>query len=100
MMTRGTSVKPFNSGVPRITTSGAAVPSLVRLCLPELPAPVAHRFRGEDDAACRHELFDVQVAQPGAAIQPHAVTDKLGREAMAFIRVGLVYSCREYATRG
>jgi hypothetical protein len=73
--------------VPRITRSGAAVPSLVRVCLPERPAPVAHCFIGEDHAACRHELFDIAVAEAEAKIQPHAVTDDLGREAMAFIRV-------------
>jgi hypothetical protein len=39
------------------------VAPLIRIGLAELPAPTPHRFRGQDDAACGHELFDIAVAQ-------------------------------------
>jgi site-specific DNA recombinase len=38
-------------------------PQRIRIGLAKLPAPVAHRFVGQADAALGHQLFDVAVAQ-------------------------------------
>jgi hypothetical protein len=74
--------------VPRVPRSGPSAPQLIGIRLPKLPAPVTHRFIGQGDAACGHELFDIAVAETEAEIQPDAVTDDLCRKPMALIQVG------------
>jgi hypothetical protein len=74
--------------VPLVPTSGTAMPSLVRVRLPELPAPVAHGFIGKDDAAFCHQLFDIAVAQTKAEVQPDTMADNLRRESMALVEIG------------
>jgi hypothetical protein len=71
-----------------ITRSGAAMPSLVRGRWPELPAPAAHGFMREDDAAGGHQLFAISVAQAETEVEPDTVADDLGRKPMALIEVG------------
>jgi hypothetical protein len=39
-----------------IAWSGASATRGIRIHLPELPAPAAHGFMGQDDAACGHEF--------------------------------------------
>jgi hypothetical protein len=74
--------------VPRITRSGAAMPTLVQARLPELPAPVAHRFIGEDDAAFCHQLLDIPIAQTKTKVEPDTMADDRCREPMPLIRGG------------
>jgi hypothetical protein len=45
--------------VPHVTRPGMPAAELVRIHLPEFPAPRAHRLIGQDDATFRHQLFDV-----------------------------------------
>jgi hypothetical protein len=71
--------------MPRVTKSRAPSPQLIGIDLPELPAPIAHRFVRQDDAALRHQRFDIPVAQAEATGEPDTVTDNLRREPMAFI---------------
>ena len=49
------------------------MPELVRIHVPERPAPRAHGFVGQRDAP---------VAEAEAAMQPDAVAHNLGREPM------------------
>jgi hypothetical protein len=54
--------------VPRVPKSGPSAPQLIGIPLPRLPAPIPHRFTGQGDAACGHELFDIAIAQTEAEI--------------------------------
>ena len=74
--------------VPLVSRSGTPTAQLIGIGLPELSAPIAHRFIGQDDATCGHQLFDIPVAQAKAKVQPHTVADDLGREPMALIQIG------------
>jgi hypothetical protein len=53
-----------------------------------LPAPVAHRLIGQDDAACGHQLFNVTVTEAETKIEPNTVADNLRRKPMALIWMG------------
>jgi hypothetical protein len=61
---------------------------LVGIGLPELVAPIPHRFIGQDDAACGHQRFDVPVAEAKAKVQPDTMTDDLRREPMPLVGIG------------
>jgi hypothetical protein len=61
---------------------------LVGIGLPEFPAPRAHGFIGQADAAFGHQLFHVAVAQAEAEIQLDTVANDLGREPMTLVRMG------------
>jgi hypothetical protein len=71
--------------MPLVAWSGAPVPSLVGVGLPELPAPLAHGFIGEADPACGQQLLHIAIAEAEAEIQSHAIADDLCRETMAFV---------------
>jgi hypothetical protein len=60
---------------------------LIRVRLPELPAPAAHGFIGEDDAAFCHQLLDIPITQAKAKVEPDTMADDLRREPMPLIRV-------------
>jgi hypothetical protein len=55
---------------------------LIGVLLTKLAAPLPHRFVGHDDAVGEQELFHVAVAEAEGEIQPDAVADDLGWEAM------------------
>jgi hypothetical protein len=74
--------------VPFVARSGTPLAPLVGVGLPELSAPIPDRFIGQDDATCRHELFDVPVAEAKAKVQPDAMADNLGRKPMALLQGG------------
>ena len=52
----------------------------------ELCAPLADRLVADDDPAFGEEILNVTKAEMKAKIQPHGVSDDLGREAVAPIR--------------
>jgi hypothetical protein len=54
----------------------------------EFPAPIPHRFIGQDDAAFGHQLFNVTVAEAKAKVEPDTMTDDLGRKPMTLVSVG------------
>ena len=71
--------------MPLIARSSTPAAQLISIGLPELPAPIAHRFVREQNAALGHELFDISIAQAEAEIEPDTVADDFGREPMALI---------------
>jgi hypothetical protein len=73
---------------PCVARPRPSAPPRMRICLPKLSAPVAHRVVGQGDAACGHELFDIAIAETEADIQPDAVADDLRWEPRALIRTG------------
>jgi hypothetical protein len=73
--------------MPLVPRSRALAAELLSIGLPEFPAPIPHRFIGQDDATFRHELFDIPIAEAEAVIAPYAVADDLYREPMALIQV-------------
>jgi hypothetical protein len=64
------------------------MPDLIRLRLAELAAPLPDGFIRHDDAPGEQELFHITVAETEAAVQPDAMADNLGREAVVCVRVG------------
>jgi hypothetical protein len=74
--------------MPLIARLGASAPQLIGIDLPELPAPIAHRFVRQQNAAFCHELFDIAVAQAKPEVEPDTVADDFGRESVALIQVG------------
>jgi hypothetical protein len=74
--------------VPLVPRSGTPAAQLIGIGLPELPALIAHSFVRQQNAAFRHQLFDVSVAQVKAEVEPHTVADDFGRKTVTLIRVG------------
>jgi hypothetical protein len=62
--------------------------ALVGLSLPACTAPRADGLLRDDHAAGEPPLFDVAVAEAEALLQPAAVADALGRNAVGLIGVG------------
>jgi len=56
--------------------------------LAELAAPLPNRLIGHDDAASEEELFHIAVAETEPKIEPDAMTDDLGWEAVILVAVG------------
>jgi hypothetical protein len=73
--------------MPPIPRAGVLAAELMGIGLPELWAPIAHGFIGQDDAPFSHQLLDIAIAQAEAEVQPDAVADDLCREPMALIQV-------------
>ena len=55
--------------VPLITGSGAPPTEPIGIGLPKFPAPIPHRFIGQDYTALGHQLFDVPVAEAKAKVR-------------------------------
>ena len=49
---------------------------------------MSHRFVCQCDAAFGYELFDVQVTEAEAEVEPDAMADDLCREPTTLLRVG------------
>jgi hypothetical protein len=71
--------------VPLVARSRAPTAQQIGIGLPKFPAPIPHRLVRQDDAALRHELFDVPVTEAETKVQPDAMTDDLRWEPMALI---------------
>src|ERR687896_1621658 len=94
MMTRAPEIMAFAGDgerdlikMPLVSRVGPAAPQLIGIGLSELPTPIPHGFVGQDDPTLGHELFDVPVAQTETEVEPHTVTDDLGREPMTLVGV-------------
>src|SRR5262245_55251278 len=59
---------------------------VVSINLAELEAPFSDRLIAENDTAHRQHLFNIAEAEREAEVQPHGMTDDLGREAMTMVR--------------
>jgi hypothetical protein len=62
--------------------------SVVRKLLPELLAPLAYGFTGDDDPTSKQQLFTIAIAEADMDVQPGSVADTLCRAAMLLGRVG------------
>ena len=76
--------------VPRIAQTTLAPPQLGRVTGAELRTPVPDRLVRNDHTALCQKIFDIAEAEAEPVIQPHGVTDDLGREAVPTVtlRVG------------
>jgi hypothetical protein len=74
--------------VPLVIRSGPPMPEFIRVGLTELAAPLPDGFIGYDNPTGAQELFHIAVAETEAVIQPDAVADDFGREAVVLIAVG------------
>jgi hypothetical protein len=73
--------------VPLVARLGAPATELIGIRLPELLAPLPDRFVGDDDSTSEQQLFDIAIAEAEAEVEPDAVADDLGREAVVFVPV-------------
>ena len=71
--------------VPHVTASGAPAAELIDIRLSKRQAPLPHGFVCRGDAALRHELLDVPIAQAEAKVEPDSVADDLRWEPGWFI---------------
>jgi hypothetical protein len=74
--------------VPLIAGSGTLAPELIGIGLPELQAPLLDGFIGHANPPGEQEFFHIPVAQAEAEIEPDAVANDLGREAMECVWIG------------
>ncbi len=54
----------------------------------ELVAPQPKRFLADLDSSMSQQIFNIAVTEAESVIQPYRVLDDIGRESVAFIRVG------------
>ena len=73
--------------VPLVAWSGMPAPELIGIDLPELQARLPNGFIGHDNPTGEQELFHIAVAQTEAKVEPDAMTDDLGCEAVVFVMV-------------
>src|SRR5260370_37154571 len=71
--------------VPFVATTRTATAQFIGIRLPEFHRPLTDGFIRQDDAALRHNLFNITETERKAKIQPNAVTDNLRREAVASV---------------
>jgi hypothetical protein len=74
--------------VPLIAGSETPAPELIGIGLPELQAPLPDGFIGHANPPGEQEFFHIPVAQAEAEIEPDAVANELGREAMVCVWIG------------
>ena len=53
---------------------------MVRILLPELLAPLAYGFVGDDDPTCKQQLFTIAIAEEDTEVQPGRAAMLLGRD--------------------
>ena len=71
--------------MPFVAGSWASATQLIGVGLPKLEAPLSDRFVGENHAPFGQYLFDVPIAEREPKVEPDAVADDLGGEAMALV---------------
>jgi hypothetical protein len=72
--------------MPRITGLCPPPAQLVRVVLAKCAAPLPDRLIREDDPARCQQFFYVAIAEGESILEPHGLTDNLGREAVALVR--------------
>jgi hypothetical protein len=88
IVTRTTDREKHLVQVPLVAGPGAPTSELIDIRLSEFSAPLPDRLVGDDDATGEQELFHITVAETEPEIQPDAVADNLGREAVVLVAVG------------
>jgi hypothetical protein len=73
------------SFIPRPRVSPA---ELIRIYLAEFATSLTDGFIGHEDATDESECFHIAVAEAEAEVEPDAMADDLGREAVVLITVG------------
>ena len=73
--------------MPRVTGLRPPMPERIRIGLAELAAPLPNRLIRQD-APGEEEFLHVAVAETEPEIEPDAMADDLGREAVVLIAVG------------
>ena len=51
----------------------------------KLPAPLADRFKGDDDASLGQQIFDIPEAEAEAILEPYGVADDHRRESVTAV---------------
>jgi hypothetical protein len=82
--------------VPLVAGSGPSMPELMGIGLAARAAPLPYRFLRHDAATGEQELLPIAGAETEAEIQPDAMTDELGREAVvpAAVARGCIHARR------
>ena len=73
---------------PLVPWLGASVLQRIGVVLPKLPTPLADGLVGHRDTALEQDLLHVAVTQVKAIVEPDAVADDLGREAVMLVAIG------------
>jgi hypothetical protein len=73
--------------VPLVAGSGTPAPELIGIGLPELQASLPNGLRGHDNPTGEQELFHIAVAQTEAKVEPDAMANDLGWEAVVLVTV-------------
>ncbi len=74
--------------VPLVTLSRTPAAQAVGVSLTKLATPIPDSLIGDGDAAHRHDLFDIAVAQVETEVESHAMTNYFSRETMAAVGGG------------
>ncbi|HEY3038822.1 MAG TPA: hypothetical protein VGJ66_08805 [Pyrinomonadaceae bacterium] len=72
--------------VPPVARPRSSSSQVVSIGLAKLEAPFSDGFVSENHAAHRQHLFNIAEAQGEEKVQPNAMTDDFGREAMTIIK--------------
>jgi hypothetical protein len=74
--------------VPFVTRSGPAATQLIGILPAKLAISRADRFIGDDDPTGEQQLFDIALDEAEMEVQPDAIAENLGREAVVLVTVG------------
>jgi hypothetical protein len=74
--------------MPLVTWLRTSAPELIDVCLPKFHIPLADRLIRHDNPACKEQFFDIPIAEAEPVIEPDAVADNLGLEAVVLVAVG------------
>jgi hypothetical protein len=74
--------------VPDVRTGAPRAPQASGVLQTEPERPEPDGFIRDLDAASKHQFRDVAQAHPETVVEPHAMTNDLGRKAVAFIERG------------
>ena len=71
--------------VPLVTESTLTAPEGALVPRPELKAPAANRFVGDDDPAFSEEILDVPKAHAESVVEPDGMTNDFGRKSVTTV---------------
>ena len=71
--------------VPDVAQSALLLSDRARVSWPELLTPEADCLVGDDDPSFGQQILDVSKAECEAVVEPHGMTDDLGRESMVLV---------------
>lgn len=75
-----------------IDVEGIAIALMTSLQTPGVDSakpdtPEAYPFSRDNNASLNQKVFDIQVAQVEAAVEPDSIADDIGRESVTFIGI-------------